>query len=62
MKKLKILWILYIIITLGLLLITTNSNIIVKQRVYILIATYAIGTIAGLFGAFIGFSEIDEEE
>ena len=62
MKKLKILWILYIIITLGLLLIATNSNIIVEQRVCILIATYVIGTIAGLFGAFIGFLEIDEEE
>ena len=48
--------------TLGLLLIATNSNIIVEQRVCILIATYVIGTIAGLFGAFIGFLEIGEEE
>lgn len=60
MKKLKIVWILYIIITLVVLLIATNSSIIVEQRVYILIATYVIGTIAGLFGAFI--LEIDEEE
>lgn len=62
MKKTKIVWILYIIITLGTLLISTNSDIIVKQRVWILTATYIIGTIAGLLGGFIGLSEILEEE
>lgn len=62
MKKLKIVWILYIIITLGILLIATNSSIIVEQRVWILIATYVIRTIAGLFGGFIGFLEITDEE
>lgn len=62
MKKLKIVWILYIIITLGVLLIATNSNIIVKQRVWILTATYIIGTIAGLLGGFIGLLETLEEE
>lgn len=62
MKKLKIIWILYIIITLGILLIATNSSIIVEQRVCILIATYVIGVIAGLLGGFIGFLEITDEE
>ena len=62
MKELKIVWILYIIITLGLLLIATNNSIIVEQRVWILIATYVIGTIAGLLGGFIGFLEITDEE
>ena len=62
MKKTKIVWILYIIITLGTLLISTNSDIIVKQRVWILTATYIIGIIAGLLGGFIGLSEILEEE
>ena len=62
MVKLKILWILYIIITLGALLIATNSSIIVEQRVWILIATYVIGAIAGLLGGFIGISEIIDEE
>lgn len=62
MKKLKIVWILYIIITLGILLIATNSSIIVEQREWILIATYVIGAIAGLLGGFIGFLEITDEE
>lgn len=62
MEKLKIIWILYIIITLGILLIATNSSIIVEQRVCILIATYVIGVIAGLLGGFIGFLEITDEE
>ena len=62
MKELKIVWILYIIITLGILLIATNNSIIVEQRVWILIATYVIGTIAGLLGGFIGFLEITDEE
>lgn len=62
MKSLKILLVLYIIITLMTLLIATNSNIIIEQRVWILIATYFIGMIAGLLGGFIGLSEILEEE
>ena len=62
MKKLKIVWILYIIITLGILLIATNSSIIVEQREWILIATYVIGAIAGLLGGFIDFLEITDEE
>ena len=62
MKVLKILWILYIIITLGVLLIATDSNIIVEQRVWILITAYVIGTIAGFLGAFISLSEVMEEE
>ncbi len=62
MKKLKIVWILYIIITLVVLLIATNSSIIVEQRVWILIATYVIGAIAGLLGGFIGFLEITDKE
>ena len=45
------------------LLIATNSNIIIEQRVWILIATYFIGMIAGLFAGYIGLSElIDKEE
>ena len=63
MKNIKIVWILFIIITLSAVLIVTNNDIIVKQRVWILIATYIIGLIAGLFGAFIDFIEvIDKEE
>lgn len=62
MMKLKIIWILYIIITLELLLIATNSNIIVEQRVWILIATYVIGMIAGLFAGFIALEEIMDKE
>ena len=62
MKSLKIVFILYIIITLIVLLIATNNDIIIKQRVWILIATYIIGFIAGLFGAFISFIEITEKE
>ena len=62
MMKLKIIWILYIIITLELLLIATNSNIIVEQRVWILIATYVIGMIAGLFAGFIALEEIMVKE
>lgn len=62
MKKLKIVWILYIIITLVVLLIATNSSIIVEQRVWILIATYVIGAIAGLLRGFIGFLEITDKE
>lgn len=62
MKELKIVWILYIIITLVVLLIATNSSIIVEQRVWILIATYVIGAIAGLLGGFIGFLEITDKE
>ena len=62
MKKLKIVWILYIIITLVVLLIATNSSIIVEQRVWILIATYVIGAIAGLLGGFLGYLEITDKE
>lgn len=62
MKRLKIAFVLYIIITLLSLLVATDSDIIVKQRVWILIATYIIGSIAGLFGAFIGFMEIIDKE
>lgn len=62
MKQLEILWILYIITTLGVLLIATNSNIIVEQRVWILITAYVIRTIADLLGAFISLSEVMEEE
>ena len=62
MKQLEILWILYIITTLGVLLIATNSNIIVEQRVWILITAYVIRTIAYLLGAFISLSEVMEEE
>lgn len=60
--KLKITWSLYIITTLGVLLFATNSNIIVEQRVFILIATYVIGMIAGFFATFIGFIEIMDKE
>lgn len=62
MKKLKIALILYIITTLMTLLIATNSNVIVEQRIYILTATYVIGFIGGLFAGFIGLSEIIEKE
>ena len=62
MKKLKIAFILYIITTLMTLLIATNSNVIVEQRIYILTATYVIGFIAGLFAGFIGLLEIIEKE
>lgn len=63
MKSLKILLVLYIIITLMTLLIATNSNIIIEQRVWILTATYFIGMIAGLLAGYIGLSElIDKEE
>ena len=62
-KSLKILLVLYIIITLMTLLIATNSNIIIEQKVWILIATYFIGMIAGLFAGYIGLSElIDKDE
>lgn len=44
------------------LLIATDSNIIVEQRVWILTATYIIGMIAGLLGGFIVLLEILEEE
>lgn len=60
MKKLKIVWILFIIITLSAVLIATNNDIIVKQRALILTATYVIGMIAGLFGGFIGFLELED--
>ena len=62
MKKLKITLVLYVTITLMALLIATDSNIIVEQRVWILTATYIIGTITGLLGGFIVFLEILEEE
>lgn len=62
MDKEKIVWILFIIITLSAVLIATNNAIIVKQRVLILIATYIIGMIAGFLGAFISLSEVMEEE
>lgn len=62
MKKLKIALALYVTITLMALLIATDSNIIVEQRVWILTATYIIGMIAGLLGGFIGISEILDEE
>lgn len=63
MKSIKIAWILFIIITLSTVLIATNSDIIVKQRVWILTATYIIGMIAGFLGTFIDFIEvIDKEE
>lgn len=62
MKSIKIAWILFIIITLSAVLIATNNDIIVKQRVWILIATYMIGLIAGLFGAFIDFIEVNDKE
>lgn len=62
MKKLKIELVLYVTITLMALLIATDSNIIVEQRVWILTATYIIGMIAGLFGGLIVLLEILEEE
>lgn len=63
MKSIKIAQILFIIITLSTVLIATNSDIIVKQRVWILTATYIIGMIAGFLGTFIDFIEvIDKEE
>ena len=62
MKSIKIVWILFIIITLSTVLIATNSDIIVKQRALILTATYIIGMIAGLLGGFIVLLEILEEE
>lgn len=62
MKSIKIVWILFIIITLSVLLIATNSDIIVKQRALILTATYIIGTIAGFLGAYIALLEINDKE
>lgn len=62
MKKIKISLVLYIAITLAILLVRTNSNIIVEQRVCILIATYIIGMIAGLFAGFIALAEIMDKE
>lgn len=60
--KEKIVWILFIIITLSVVLIATNNDVIVKQRVLILTATYIIGMIAGFLGAYIALLEINEEE
>lgn len=62
MKKVKIVWILFIIITLSAVLIATNSDIIVKQRALILTTTYVIGMIAGFLGACIALIEINDEE
>lgn len=62
MKSIKIVWILFIIITLSVLLIATNSDIIVKQRALILTATYIIGMIAGFLGAYIALLEINDKE
>lgn len=62
MKSIKIVWILFIIITLSVVLIATNSDIIVKQRALILIATYIIGMIAGFLGAYTALVEINDEE
>lgn len=62
MKKIKISLVLYVAITLAILLIKTNSNIIVEQRVWILTATYVIGMIAGLFAGFIALEEIMNKE
>ena len=62
MKKLKIALVLYVTITLMALLIATDSNIIVEQRVWILTATYIIGMIAGLLGGLMVLLEILEEE
>ena len=62
MKKVKIVWILFIIITLSAVLIATNSDIIVKQRALILTTTYVIGTIAGFLGAYIALIEINDKE
>lgn len=62
MKSIKIVWILFITITLSAILIATNSDIIVKQRALILTATYIIGTIAGFLGAYAVFLEINDKE
>lgn len=62
MKKVKIVWILFIIITLSAVLIATNSDIIVKQRALILTTTYVIGMIAGFLGAYIALIEINDKE
>lgn len=62
MKKVTIVWILFIIITLSAVLIATNSAIIVKQRALILTTTYVIGMIAGFLGAYIAPIEIDDKE
>ena len=62
MKKVQIVWILFIIITLSAVLIATNSDIIVKQRALILTTTYVIGMIAGFLGAYIALLEINEKE
>lgn len=62
MKKVKIVWILFIIITLSAVLIATNSDIIVKQRALILTTTYVIGMIAGFLGAYIATIEINDKE
>ena len=62
MKKVKIVWILFIIITLSAVLIATNSDIIVKQRALILTTTYVIGMIAGFLGAYIAPIEINDKE
>ena len=62
MKGIKIVWILFIIITLSAVLIATNNDIIVKQRALILTATYIIGMIAGFIGADIALLEINDKE
>ena len=62
MKKVQIVWILFIIITLSAVLIATNSDIIVKQRALILTTTYVIGMIAGFLGAYIALLEINDKE
>lgn len=62
MKSIKIVWILFIIITLSVLLIATNSDIIVKQRALILTSTYIIGMIAGFLGTYIALLEIHDKE
>lgn len=62
MKKVQIVWILFIIITLSAVLIATNSDIIVKQRALILTTTYVIGMIAGFLGAYIALIEINDKE
>lgn len=62
MKSIKIVWILFIIITLSAILVATNSDIIVKQRALILTATYVIGMIAGFLGTYIALLEINDKE
>lgn len=62
MKSIKIVWILFITITLSAILIATNSGIIVKQRTLILTATYIIGMIAGFLGTYAVFLEINDKE